>query len=110
MFSCRVLLSKKLSLISSNKQQISLLKKQKCSLQRDFSSTIIRQKDDSTSESPSSTLMKIKKYVKLNNISYQEGPTNLKTSCPVCEGCSNKDIFINKTTGDLCKRFSFVDA
>ncbi|KAL7047419.1 hypothetical protein ACKWTF_002894 [Chironomus riparius] len=68
--------------------------------QNDFSTTqpfLINLKDDTDNTS----VVQIKKVLKSNNINCQDGITNIKTSCPVCEKSENqsRDIYINKTTG-----------
>jgi hypothetical protein len=67
----------------------------------EFSSTQINLKDET--EKDSTSIIQIKKVLKTHNISYQDGITNIKTSCPVCEKNEDqsRDIYINKTTGKI---------
>lgn len=77
---------------------------------RQFSFSNACYKDEvSSKENPCSSLLQIKRYIKLNNICYQEGPTNIKTTCPVCEtSAKTNDIFINKTTGKETGLFQYL--
>ncbi|CRK91438.1 CLUMA_CG005110, isoform A, partial [Clunio marinus] len=61
---------------------------------------------DVNSDQMNISLFNIKKSLKLANIAFDDGYTNLKTNCPVCEGEENSsDIYINKTTGQfLCPK------
>lgn len=70
----------------------------------EFSSTNINLKDEA--EKDSTSIIQIKKVLKTYNTNYQDGITNIKTSCPVCEKNEqqqqSRDIYINKTTGKMC--------
>lgn len=69
----------------------------------ELSSTNINLKDET--EKDSTSIIQIKKVLKTHNINYQDGITNIKTSCPVCEKNEqqqqSRDIYINKTTGEI---------
>lgn len=98
MFAHRLLLSKKLSLVS--KKPLKFIKQ--LNVTQDFStssSTLSSFKDDS-SDHMNISLFNVKKSLKLANIEFEDGFTHLKTICPVCDPTGKaEDIYINKTTG-----------
>lgn len=100
MFAHRLLLTKKLRIVS--KKPLKIFKS--FNVTQDFSSTSSNQSSfkDITSDQINVSLFNIKKSLKLANTEYEDGFTNLKTMCPVCEPAGkDQDIYINKTTGKL---------
>lgn len=94
------LLIKKLTI--GSKKSLNILK---FSL-NEISTTNINQSSfkDETPEQPGTSLLHIRRSLKLANTEFQDGITNLRTACPVCdrqEGKKAEDIYINKTTGKL---------
>lgn len=105
MFVHRILLSNKSTVVSKN--SINILKKWRAQSSNNLSTTssdFDSFKDELPNEQPSTSLLHIKRSLKLNNTEFQDGITNLKTSCPICDhsekSVKNEDIFINKTTGN----------
>lgn len=98
MFAHRLLLSKKLSLMS--KKPLKILKQ----LNPEFSTTNTSSSSfkDGNGDQMNVSLFNIKKSLKLANKEFEDGFTNLKTMCPVCDPTGKtQKIFINKTTGEL---------
>ncbi|XP_070509499.1 mitochondrial DNA helicase [Chironomus tepperi] len=95
MFS-KYLLPNRFNLIVNRHWHLTRIKKSEFSTTQSF---LINLKDEIDKDSTS--VIQIKKVLKSNNISYQDGITNIKTSCPVCEKSEDQsnDIYINKTTG-----------
>lgn len=93
------------NLTIGSKKQIQILNRISYNQNHEISTTTINYgsfKDESPLL-PGAFLMHIKRSLKLANVEYQDGVTNLKTSCPACdckEGTKAEDIFINKTTGN----------
>jgi hypothetical protein len=109
MFTHRLFISKKLNLIT--KKSLKILKK--TSLSHDFSTTTVdfnafKDEDEHTGAS----LLQLRRNMKLTNVEFYDGITNIKTSCPACD-CKeqNKDIYINKTTGNaiISKFYSLIN-
>lgn len=99
------LLCKKLSWIT--KKRLNLLK-HNVSAQRDLSTTPVDSSNfkDISSDQFNVSLFNIRKSLKLANTEFDDGWTNLKTNCPVCDGSTkSEDIFINKTTGKILPTF-----
>lgn len=104
MFVHRLLLTKKLSLVS--KKPLKILKQ--LNVHHDFSTSVsnLNSFKDSNSDQMNVSLFNIKKSLKMQNIAFEDGFTNLKTSCPVCETSDTaEDIYINKTTGKIASLF-----
>lgn len=106
MFTHRILLLKKTKALFAFKT---------LTFKNDFSLTNVYCDNFKEKESNTSTsIIQIKKSMKLYNIKYQEGVTNLKTNCPACEYGVNdelaikKDIYINKTTGKIANFISII--
>lgn len=100
MFAHRLLLSKKLSLMS--KKPLKILKQ--LNPTQDFSTTNASPSSfkDANGDQMNVSLFNIKKSLKLANKEFEDGFTNLKTMCPVCDPTGKtEEIFINKTTGEL---------
>lgn len=99
MFS-KYFLPNRLNLIVNRHWNVTRSKKNEISTTHPF---LINLKEEADNDSTS--IIQIKKVLKSNNISYQNGITNIKTSCPVCEKSEeqSKDIYINKTTGKMSK-------
>lgn len=76
-------------------------------LSNDFSTTNnnLNNFKDISSDHMNVSLFNIRKSLKLANTEFEDGFTNLKVSCPVCECNSTKsktdDVYINKTTGKI---------
>lgn len=99
MFAHRLFLSKKLSLVS--KKPLKILKQ--LNVNNDFSTSgsSFSNFKDNTSDQLNVSLFNIKKSLKCANTEYEDGFTNMKTRCPVCEPAElADDIYINKTTGE----------
>lgn len=99
MFVHRLFLSKKLSIVS--KKPLNILKQ--LNANNDFSTTgtSFTNYKDNTSDQMNVSLFNIKKSLRLANTEFEDGFTNLKTRCPVCEPVDVVDgIYINKTTGE----------
>lgn len=98
MFAHRLLLTKNLSILS--KKPLKILKQ--LNTTNDLSTSghsyysFKANSDDQTNVS----LFNIKKSLKLANADTEDGFTNIKTLCPVCEPSKAGDIYINKTTGE----------
>lgn len=105
MFAHRLFLTKKLSLVS--KKPLKILKQ--LNVNNDFStpSSSFSSFKDNTSDQMSVSLFNIKKSLRLANTEFEDGFTNLKTRCPVCEPAeAADDIYINKTTGKFPQQIS----
>ena len=60
-------------------------------------------RDDTPQPTATSSLVNLRRTLKLSNTEFKDGITNLRTKCPVCDFPSAedaKDIYINKTTGN----------
>lgn len=102
MFAHRLFLIKKLSLVS--KKPLKIFKP--VNVTQDFSTSgaVLYSFNDVNSEHINVSLFNIKKSLKLANIEFEDGFTNLKTTCPVCEPTGTaEDIYINKTTGNIAQ-------
>lgn len=102
MFAHRLLLSKKLSLMS--KKPLKILKQLNST--QEFSTTEGSSSSfkDVNGDQMNVSLFNIKKSLKLANKEFADGFTNLKTMCPVCDPIGKtEEIFINKTTGELTR-------
>lgn len=102
MFAHRLLLNK---LTIGSKKSLNILKKFSLNQTHELSTTNSNYSSfkDETPEQPGASLLHIKRALKLANTEFQDGVTNLRTTCPVCdcqEGKKPEDIFINKTTGN----------
>lgn len=104
------LLAKKLTI--GSKKSLNILKKfsfnQTCEIST--SNSNYNNFKDETPDQPGASLLHIRRSLKLANTEFQDGVTNLRTSCPVCdrlEGKKVEDIFINKTTGEFNKNSKF---
>lgn len=98
MFVHRLLLTKKLSLVS--KKPLKILKQLNVSQDFSTSGSNLSSFKDGNSDQMNVSLFNIKKSLKLANIEFEDGFTNLKTMCPVCDPSGKaEDIYINKTTG-----------
>lgn len=100
MFAHRLFLTKKLSIVS--KKPLKILKQ--LNANNDFSTShhSLSSFKDSNDDQMNVSLFNIKKSLKLANADFEDGFTNIKTLCPVCEPSGKaEDIFINKTTGKL---------
>lgn len=104
MFVHRLFLTKKLSLVS--KKPLKILKQ--LNVSQDFSNfgpSFSSFKD--TSGPMEVSLFNVKKSLKLANTEFEDGFTNLKTLCPVCDPSGKaEDIYINKTTGGIASVYS----
>lgn len=91
----RLFLSKKLSLIS--KKPLKILYGP-----QDFSTSGCKQSSfkDVSGDKMNVSLFNVKKSLKLANVEFEDGYTNLKTLCPVCDP-KTEDVYINKTTGKI---------
>lgn len=99
MFSPRLLLTKKLSLVS--KKPLKFIKQLNVSQDISTSSSSLSSFKDNNSDQINISLFNVKKSLKLANSGFEDGFTNLKTQCPVCDLPGKaEDIFINKTTGE----------
>lgn len=102
MFVHRLLLTKKLSIVS--KKPLKILKQ--ITANNDFSTSGHRLSSfkDNSDDQMNVSLFSIKKSLKLANAEFEDGFTNIKTHCPVCEPADKaEDIYINKTTGKLAQ-------
>lgn len=98
MFVHRLLLSKNLSLVS--KKPLKVLKQLNVNHDFSTSSSTLSSFKDGSSDHMNVSLFNIKKSLKLANTEFEDGFTNLKTICPVCDPTGKaEDIYINKTTG-----------
>jgi hypothetical protein len=100
MFAHRLFLSKKLSLVS--KKPLKFIKQ--INVTQEFSTTGPSNSSfkDSDKDHMNISLFNVKKSLKLANTEFDDGFTNLKTLCPVCDPTvKREDIYINKTTGNL---------
>lgn len=99
MFVHRLFVTKQLSLLA--KKPLKIFKQ--LNGNQDFSTTgsnLNTFKD--SNDQMNVSLFNIKKSLKLSNIEFEDGFTNLKTLCPVCDPAGTaEDIYINKTTGDI---------
>lgn len=96
----RLLLMKKLSIVS--KKPLKILKQ--LNIHNDFSTSGINLSSfkDSSDDQMNVSLFNIKKTLKLANAEFEDGFTNIKTTCPACKPTENvDDIYINKTTGKI---------
>lgn len=98
MFVHRLLLSQKLSLVS--KKPLKVLKQLNVNQDFSTSSTTLSSFKESGSDHMNVSLFNIKKSLKLANKEFEDGFTNIRTVCPVCDPKEKaEDIYINKTTG-----------
>lgn len=98
MFSHRLLLTKKFSFVS--KKPLKFIKQLNVSQDISTSSSLLSSFKDNSSDQINISLFNVKKSLKLANSEFEDGFTNLKTQCPVCNTSEKaEDIFINKTTG-----------
>lgn len=102
MFAHRLFLAKKLSLVS--KKPLKIFKPVHVTQDFSTSGAGLYSFKDTSSDHINLSLFNIKKSLKLANIEFEDGFTNLKTTCPVCEPTGTaEDIYINKTTGKIAQ-------
>lgn len=100
MFAHRLLLTKKLSLVS--KKPLKIFKQLNASQEFSTSGSNLSSFKDDEREQMNVSLFNIKKSLKLANIEFDDGFTHLKTICPACDPAGKaEDIYINKTTGEM---------
>lgn len=100
MFAHRLLLTKKLSLVS--KKPLKIFKQLNASQEFSTSGSNLSSFKDDEREQMNVSLFNIKKSLKLANIEFDDGFTHLKTICPACDPAGKaEDIYINKTTGEI---------
>lgn len=96
MFAHRLLLSKKLSL-----KPLKILKQLNSNQEFSTTNAGLSSFKDVNGDQMNVSLFNIKKSLKLANKEFEDGFTNLKTMCPVCDPSGKtEEIFINKTTGE----------
>lgn len=106
MFSHRLFLIKKLNLVS--KKPLKIFKPVHVTQDFSTSGAGLFSFKDTSSDNFNVSLFNIKKSLKLANIEFEDGFTNLKTTCPVCEPSETaEDIYINKTTGRIAEFTKF---
>lgn len=99
MFAHRLLLTKKLSLVS--KKPLKIFKQRNVTQDFSTSGASLSSFKDTSGDQMNVSLFNVKKSLKLANIEFEDGFTNLKTLCPVCDPTGKaEDIYINKTTGE----------
>jgi len=111
MFVHRLLLSNTLNLVS--KKPLKLIKQINVSQQQQeqftTDNTALSSFKDIQNDPINISLFNIKRSMKLANVQFEDGFTNLKTSCPVCDPNSTpKDVFINKTTGNVIAKHRII--
>jgi hypothetical protein len=100
MFSHRLLLSKKFSLLS--KKPLKFIKQLNVTQEFSTSGSTLSSFKDNNSDQINVSLFNVKKSLKLASTEFEDGYTNLKTQCPVCDPSGKtEDIYINKTTGEI---------
>jgi hypothetical protein len=98
MLSHRLLLSKKFCVAS--KKPLKFIKQLNVAQDISTSSSSYSSFKDNNSDQINVSLFNVKKSLKLANTEFEDGFTNLKTQCPVCDPSGKaEDIYINKTTG-----------
>lgn len=105
MFVHRLFLTKKLSLVS--KKPLKILKQ--LNVNQDFSTSgpSCSSFKDTSLDPMGVSLFNVKKSLKLANTEFEDGFTNLKTLCPVCDPSGKaEDIYINKTTGERLRQLT----
>lgn len=101
MFAHRLLLSKKLSLVS--KKPLKFIKQLNVTQEFSTSGSMLSSFKDNSGDQMNISLFNVKKSLKLASTQFEDGFTHLKTLCPVCDPTTEKaeDIYINKTTGNV---------
>lgn len=105
MYAYRNLLTKKLSIVSKKSFRIP----KQLNARNEFSTSRhhLSNFKDNEGDQMNVSIFNIKRSLKATNTEFEDGFTNIKTHCPVCEPSGNTDIYINKTTGKIV--LNFVD-